>query len=39
MIPYFVLQDKNVKIIRELREEIERLKAMVGGDIVSTRNK
>ncbi|XP_045187061.2 kinesin-like protein KIF16B isoform X2 [Mercenaria mercenaria] len=30
-----VNEDKNVKIIRELREEIERLKAMVGGDIDS----
>ncbi|KAL4238780.1 Kinesin-like protein kif16b [Mactra antiquata] len=30
-----VNEDKNVKIIRELREEIERLKTMIGGDIDS----
>ena len=30
-----VLQDPNVKIIRELREEIDRLRAMIGGNIVS----
>lgn len=30
-----VNEDQNVKIIRELREEIERLKSLIGGDIVS----
>ncbi len=30
-------EDPNVKIIRELREEIARLKGLLGGDLVSWR--
>lgn len=31
-------EDPNVKLIRELREEIEKLKSLIGKDMVSVRN-